>query len=86
MSWLRNQQFGMIGQICFNLETAVGRARWGIQAGGWRDATTPHAVACKEEQQSQTPAWTFQRARSGLTQQVRCAEGSMANIHGLLQG
>ena len=56
MSWLRNQQFGMIGQICFNLETAVGRAGWGIQAGGWRDATTPHAVACKEEQQSQTPA------------------------------
>jgi len=54
--------------------------------GVWRDATTPHAGACKEEQersrcrfsgitnpayplrvQSQAPARTCQRVRSGLT-------------------
>ncbi|HNF88985.1 MAG TPA: hypothetical protein PLL19_06615, partial [Thiobacillaceae bacterium] len=46
-----------------------------------RDATPPHAGACKEEQQSQMPAWAFQWARSGLTQQGRCGEGAGFNFH-----
>jgi len=57
-----------------NLETSVGRARWCVRAGGWREGTTRQAHACKEERQSQTPARTCQRVRSALTQQERVAK------------
>ena len=52
------------------LETAVGRARWWVRAGGWREATTRQAHACKEERQSQAPVRTCQRARSEFTHSV----------------
>jgi len=51
----------------------------------WRDATTTHAEVCKEEQQGQTPAWTCQRVRSGLIQQVRVGVGHIFNIHAASQ-
>ena len=68
------------------LETVVGRSCWDIQAGGWRDVTTPHAGACKEEQQSQTHAWMSQRVRSGLTQRAALAEDQAANIRAASRG
>jgi hypothetical protein len=70
----------------FNLETAVGRVRWCFWAGGWHGATTLHAVASKEEQQSQTPAQTCQRVRSGVTPRVRHAEGGNVHIHAGYRG
>jgi hypothetical protein len=57
-----------------NLETAVGRARWWVRAGGWREATTRQAHACEEERQSQLPVRACQRARSALTQSVTPAK------------
>jgi len=65
----------------FNLETAVERARWCVWAGGWREATTQRIGTRKEERQSQAPARTCQRTRSGLTQLVRVIEGTSVSIH-----
>ena len=69
-----------------NLETAVERARWCVRAGGWREATTLRAGARKEKRQSQTPARTCQRARSGLTQTVSVIEGTHASTHAASRG
>jgi len=69
----------------FNLETAVGHARWCVWACDWREVTTPHAGACKEERQSQTLARTCQRVRSGVTEWVTDPEAHIVEIHATLQ-
>jgi hypothetical protein len=61
------------------LETSVGRARWCVQTGVWREATTPQAHACREERQSQAPGWTCQWVRSALTQAAIANKGRKLN-------
>jgi len=54
----------------FNLKTSVGRTRVCCFRGGWQGATTPQAVACKEEQRRQATRKPCNRVRSGPTQWV----------------
>ena len=68
------------------LETAVGRARWCVWAGGWREATTPQADACKAERQSQASDRTWQRVRSAVTDQVMLGGGTRVGVHGGAHG
>ena len=69
------------GRHEINLETVVGRSRWCVWAGGWREATTRQAHACKAERQNQTPDRTCQRVRSALTHRVIFVKGTKASIH-----
>ena len=51
--------------------------------GGWREARTPQADACKDEQQSQAPGWACQRVRSALTKTVSFDEDRKLSVRGL---
>jgi len=68
------------------LETAVGRARWCVWAGGWREATTRQADACKAERQDQTPDRACQRVRSALTHRVIVSGGARVSDDEAHQG
>jgi hypothetical protein len=65
----------------FNLETAVGRARWCVWAGVCREATRQQAGACNEARQRQARGQTYQRVRSGVTQTVNAIEGKKLSVH-----
>jgi len=61
--------------LSINLETAVGRARWGVRACDCREARRPQAHACNDERQMQAHGLTNQRARSGITFPMNAFKG-----------
>ena len=68
----------------FILETAVGRARVGCDAGCWQGGTTLRPHGREEEQRGQRPAARLNRVRSALTQQVKLGVATKLSVHAVL--
>jgi hypothetical protein len=65
----------------FNLEIAVGRARWCVWACVCREARRRQAGACNDERQRQARDRACQRVRSEFTRKVGVIESRKTNVH-----